>query len=315
MSIKATIKKAWGDPVWSKVISGGILAALGGIGTLLYKAGQWLMTVNWGDTLQPVIEGVARLLNLAIPLWIVLFLLVGIVLARLIFKRVTQWVSRTSLTRTTAVVSVSKSTIPTTVSSSQLHTPGKRIVTDGQIEASVLQRSTGTIAAWALVTDEHNKIGGVKFYRYVLASAGNNGLKLGNPAYPMYPNAWAISRVTPFAKDYAGVWRFTCNAMDKEGSVEIPTSAPISPGWKLFTVGWSKPDGVIRFYIGGTLIGERPFLHWPEHSTGNISVGTWQKDHPNHQFNSTVGPVILFDDIISSSDLEKLLGDGPTPRA
>lgn len=312
MNIKSIIKRAWGDPVWSKVISAGIIAGLGAIGTLLYQAGQLLMTVNWGATIQPVVEGIAWLLNLAVPLWIVLFLMLGVVLAKWIFQRVTQWVSRTSLTRTTTVSSVSQTDSTKSALNSNLSTPGKRVIDDGQVDASVLQRPAGTIAAWALVTDEHNKIGGVKFHRYILSSAGNNGLKLGNPAYPMYPNAWAISRVTPFAKDHTGVWKFFCNAMEKDGSTEIPTSAPISPGWKLFTVGWSKPDGVIRFYIGGTLIGERPFQHWPEHSTGLISVGTWQKDHPNHQFNSKVGPVILFDDMIGSSDLEKLLADRPT---
>ena len=315
MNLKSRIKKAWFDPVWSKVISGGILAALTALGTLLYKAGQWLMTINWGATVQPVVESIAWVLNIAIPLWIVLFLLAGVVLSKFIFRRVTQWVSRNSLTRTKAVASVSSSATPNPTSSSRLPTPGKRVVTDGQIDASVLQRPAGTIAAWALVTDEHNMIGGVRFHRYVLSSAGNDGRRLGNPAYPKYPNAWAISRVTPCAKDYAGVWRFFCNAIDKDGSTEISTSAAVSPGWKLFTVGWSKPDGIIRFYIDGNLIGERPFLHWPEHSTGIITLGTWQSDSPNHQFNSTVGPVILFDDIISSADLETLHGDGPTPGA
>lgn len=312
MNLKATLKKAWIDPVWSKVISGAILAILGAVLTLLYKLGQWLMTINWGDTVRPLVDGIAWFLNIAVPLWVVLFLLVGIVLARFIFKRVTQWASRSSLTRTTSVTVTAKATNTEPTSTSRPLAHGKRIVEDGQIDASILQRPKGTIAVWALVTDEHNKIGGVKFHRYVLSSAGNNGLKLGNPAYPMYPNAWAISRVTPFAKDYTGAWRFFCNAMDKDGSTEIPTSAAISPGWKLFTVGWSKPDGVIRFYIDGKLIGERPFQHWPEHSTGLISVGTWQKDHPNHQFNSKVGPVILFDDLIGAADLEKLLADGPT---
>lgn len=311
MNVKSIIKRAWGDPVWSKVISAGIIALLTAIGTLLYQAGQFLMTINWGATVQPIVEGIARLLNIAIPIWIVLFLMVGVVLAKWIFKRVTQWVARTSLTRTTAASSVSHTSTTKSDLNPRKQTEGKRVFTDGKVDAAILQRPTGTIAVWALVTDEHNKIGGVKFHRYILSSAGNNGLKLGNPAYPTHPNAWAISRVTPFAKDQTGVWKFFCNAMEKGGCTEIPTTAPISPGWKLFTVGWSKPDDVIRFYIGGTMIGERPFQHWPEHSTGHISVGTWQKDHPNHQFNSKVGPVIVFDDLISATDLENITADGP----
>lgn len=106
MSIKATVKKAWGDPVWSKVISGGILAALGGIGTLLYQAGQWLMTISWGATLQPVIESIARILNIAVPLWVVLFLLAAIILARHSFKLIGRWARRGAIsTNTTNTVS------------------------------------------------------------------------------------------------------------------------------------------------------------------------------------------------------------------
>lgn len=103
MSIKATVKKAWGDPVWSKVISSGILAALGGIGTLLYKAGQWLMTINWGATLQPVIESIARLLNIAVPLWAVLFLLAAILLARYFFNLLGRWARRGAISTPTTI--------------------------------------------------------------------------------------------------------------------------------------------------------------------------------------------------------------------
>ena len=311
MSLITAVKKAWTDPVWSKVISGGILAALGALGTLLYKTGQWLMTVNWGATIQPIVEGIAWVLNVSIPLWILIFMAIGIVLARFIFRRVSIWVSKNSLTRTSTSVSVRKSAISVSTSNSSSPIPGKRMITDGQVDASILQRPSGTIAAWALVTDEHNKIGSVKFYRYILASAGNNGRKLGNPSLPTYPNAWAISRVTPSSKDHTGSWRFFCNAMDKDGITDISTNAAISPGWRLFSVGWSKADSVIRFYIDDKLIGERPFLHWPEHSTGLIKTGTWQHDHASHQFNSHVGPVILLENIISTAELEKLFGERP----
>ena len=311
MNFKAAIRKAWVDPVWSKVIGGAILAALGGAATLIYQIGQWLMTISWGDTVTPVIEGLAWILNISVPFWSLIFLLVGIALSRLIFKRVTQWASRSSLVFTSSTTVSTHTRSDIRAKRAEPVASLGRFVTDGKVQASTLQKPTGTIAAWALVTDEHNKIGGVKFHRYIISSAGNEGSKLGNPAYPMYPNAWAISRITPFGRSPNGEWRFFCNGIDKSGSTTISTSDPLSPGWKLFSVGWSKPDGVIRFYIDGKLIGERPFLHWPEHSVGLMSVGTWQKDHANHQFNSQIGSIVLLDDMITSSQLEKLLEDRP----
>lgn len=293
---KERLVQVWNDPVGSKVISVLIIAILGAIWVGLKQLGAWLMSIEWAAWITPLVYTLAEVLTYPVPLWYIG--LAGV--AWFVFKRVRrrmnalpQTVTKTLRPKTSAGVSE------------------QSIIRDGKVSTKILEQESGTIAVWAKVSDEHNKLGPKRRYAYVIAHAGNNGENLRNPAMARYPNAWAIGRITPYNGRPTGRWRFFCNGVQKE-MVEIAWDDACSAGWRLFTVEWSMPSKFIRFYIDASRVGEEPFDHWPKNVTGDFVLGTWAKDAETYRFNSEVGPVITQPSALRPGQLDELLRGKPT---
>lgn len=297
---KARFVRVWNDPVWSKVISGLILAILGAIGVGLSQLGKWLMSIEWGAWITPLVNFLAQVLSYPVPLW---YIGMGGV-AYFGLQRLRKWM--TALTQT-----VTRTVTKTLRPKADAEASGLCIITDGKVSTKILEQESGTIAVWAKVTDAHNKLYPIRRHLYIIAHAGNNGLKLGNPHMAKYPNAWAIERVAPTGSMPNGLWRFYCNGMRKD-QVIISTEEIHSSGWRLFTVEWSKPSNFIRLHIDGDQIGESQFAHWPEDVTGDFALGTWARDAVTFRFNSDIGPVITQPNELRPGQLDELLRGRPT---
>lgn len=298
MMWKARFQKAWNDPVGSKVISFLIITLLSAIGYGLKQLGSILLEVNWGSFLTPLVNAIASVLSYSIPLWYLIFAFIAWLCLNRILRRVDFRAKRR--------VSLRVKKTPTSRNSAQVQTFDQ----DSPVSTKILEEACGFIAVWARVTDDHNRIKDKGSNIYLLSTAGNDGASLGNHAMATYPNAWAIGRVAPVGKAPQGQWRFLCNGVNKEQTL-ITSVAPLSPGWRLFTVVWSKNEDFIRFYIDRDQIGQKPFANWPQHVSGNFTVGNWPNNSEHHQFNSDVGPMIISHSPLKQGQLDEILASKP----
>ena len=124
---------------------------------------------------------------------------------------------------------------------------------------------------------------------YIIGYATNGGNPLKNPILADYQNVWAIVRITPTENDNYGIWRFWCNNIEKE-LTRIDYKNPISGGWHLFSVSWSKNDNYIKFIIDCEVVAEDRFCNWPSDFSGTMMLGTWANKSGVHNFDSKVGP-------------------------
>jgi len=157
------------------------------------------------------------------------------------------------------------------------------------IDDRFLNNDMGIFNLWAYVRDEHNAIHSNNRNMYMIGYATNGGEPLNNPSYARYPNAWSISRIVPTKNNQIGIWRFWCNQTDKNKTY-LDYSKPLSDGWHLFTISWSKDNDYIKFIIDCNVVAEEKFINWPTDFSGSIVLGSWANKHPIHYFSSNVGP-------------------------
>jgi hypothetical protein len=304
MGWKGRIAKAWHDPVGSNVIAGLFLAALGAAWYVLKELGAVILSFPWGGVLSPIVERIAAILQTGVPLWYLWFAMLAWFVGRKLFR---QWRTRMRL------VVTEQASSPL---ASRTHRPAaaERMVHEGPVSSEILKQEMGSFSIWAMVTDDHNRMRSTTRYCYIIAHSGNNGEALGNPAMATYPNAWAIGRVLPTRDRPEGQWRFFCNAVEKPQTL-ITTKRLLSPGWRLFTLEWSKTDNFIRFHIDVDVVEEKPFANWPQHVTGNFTLGKWSSNVQGHVFNSEVGPVIMSKECLRAGELAMRLATRPSNKA
>ncbi|MEZ4788915.1 MAG: nucleotide-binding protein [Flavobacteriales bacterium] len=75
------------------------------------------------------------------------------------------------------------------------------------VSSSVLLQTEGAFSVWAVVSEEHFRIG-ERRYRYVASHCTNTHVGSGDRTREKYENAWAIVRITPSLKHPQGSWAF-----------------------------------------------------------------------------------------------------------
>jgi len=276
------------------------------------SAWSWLMGLPMGTWLSTLLLRVDTFLSQPIPLWSLLLMIVCWILLRKAHQR---WGA--ALLRPTTTTTSTNSTKVSTVHGSQAsYEENERPIVhdDGIVSTKVLEQNRGTISVWALVIDDHNRMRPTTRYCYIMAHSGNNGEALGNPAMATYPNAWAIGRILPIRDRPEGQWRFFCNAVEKPQTL-IATKRLLSPGWRLFTLEWSKTDNFIRFHIDDDVVEEKPFGNWPQHVSGDFTLGKWSSNVQGHGFNSEVGPVIVSKECLKAGELATRIANRPSIKA
>lgn len=188
-----------------------------------------------------------------------------------------------------------------------------------RIESSFLGQAEGTFAIWALVADVHDQLSPPKSNMYLVAYTTSKGgqvvtgiieqtADLGETPtkkeIKYYPNVFSIRRKPKRTADDPGAWAFQCNA-NSDRYQDIPSRETLSKGWHLFTVMWSKQHDFIKFYIDTQHIGTRPFLYWPEETSGQVFIGTWPSVHQAHWFDSSLGPWRIYRNAIEVDELER----------
>ena len=270
------IKNNWKDPVWSKVFASTIIAAI---------SGAWILiqTLIKRISLQESINQFWIFLNIKInlPLWsLFLLFLVALFFTLKIFLK--------KLVHIKASTNKEKNKKSNTLA---MECPHNYLATEGfasSINTQFLNTENGIFNVWGYVNDDHNKIYPKRRHMYLLGYATNNGISLKNPSTANYPNAWAISRLTPTNEDNLGKWRFWCNNISKD-LTHLDYSKMLTGGWHLFTISWSKTSNYIKFIIDNDIVVEDSFKNWPTDYSGSLMLGTWSNKASVHYFNSKVG--------------------------
>ena len=274
------IKNNWNDPVWSKVFAAGILAIPSGI-IILFR------TISENISLYESVIEFLKFLNLkvSIPVWTII--IVVFILLLLGWKK--QMTKIKNILQTKRKIKATKTEKKTNLQTIE----GASIEVSQQGRTSItnkfLRSDFGTFNIWAYVTDNHNRIHSQRKNMYIIGYATNGGNPLKNPILANYQNAWAIARITPTENDNYGIWRFWCNNIEKD-LTHLDYKKPISGGWHLFSVSWSKNDNYIKFIIDCEVVAEDKFCNWPSDFSGSMMLGTWANKAGVHNFDSKVGP-------------------------
>jgi len=272
------IRNNWKDPVWSKVFASIIIA----IPTLIWIL---IQTIVEQISIQESLYKFWSLIDTKVyfPLWLIILLIISIAffLLKKIIKR-----------KNISIYKKENKDRETNSDNLLFECPHSYEAKDGfnsSINTQMLQSESGIFNIWGYVNDEHNRIYPKKRFLYLIGFATNNGISLKNPSFAIYPNAWAISRITPTDSDNFGLWRFWCNNISKDVT-HLDFKKVLTGGWHLFTVSWSKSDDYIKFIIDCELVAEDKFKNWPTDFSGSLMVGTWTNKASIHYFNSKVGP-------------------------
>jgi hypothetical protein len=188
-----------------------------------------------------------------------------------------------------------------------------------RIDSSFLTQAEGTFAIWGLVDDVHDQLYPSKSNMYVVAyTTSKGGLEITEvieqtagigetptkKAIKYYPNVFSIRRNPKRTADDPGAWVFWYNA-NSDTYQYISSRETLSKGWHLFTVMWSRQHDFIKFHIDTQHIGTRPFLNWPEGTSGQVFIGTWPSAYQGHWFDSSLGPWRIYRNAIEFDELEK----------
>lgn len=161
----------------------------------------------------------------------------------------------------------------------------------------VLGSPKGSITVWVQVTQEmfDRK---TSSYTYVLSHASNRGNSIA-PG-PKYGNGWALGLVTGNSR----TWRlFLSNATGKS-TKDLEDRRPLTPGWHLFAVTWSRTDKVVKLFVDGKRMATGSTENWPEEVQDNIYIGTWPNLDPSHFLDSRIAALKLFDEELSSENVQ-----------
>ena len=274
------IKNNWKDPVWSKVFAAGILAIPSGI-IILFR------TISENISLYNSIIEFSKLINskISIPLWLIIIVVFFLVVLNwkncfIIMKNTINSNEKTKKKKPEQIKNLQEIE-GTTIEASQ---QGRTSITN-----KFLSTDFGIFNIWAYITDNHNRIHSQRKYMYIVGYATNGGNPLKNPILANYQNAWAIARMTPTEKDNYGTWRFWCNNTENV-LTRLDYKKPLSGGWHLFSVAWSKNDNFIKFIIDCEVVIEDKFCNWPSDFSGTMMLGTWANKAVVHNFDSKVGP-------------------------
>lgn len=282
-NIKIFLRKVWNDPVWSNVIA---LAIFGFISTFIVYINSLLSQISFIESANKIKS--LLVLKIYLPLWLLLIICIGLIYSgfRLynLFKRRLNKISGNE----------TKNKFPHNIITSLNNT--KRITVDNekilQIPTDFLELEKGIFSIWVNITDYHNRIQLQRKNLYIVGYATNNGVSLRNPKLANYPNAWAILRITATEADNLGIWRFWCNNIRTE-LTHLDYKEPLSGGWHLFSVAWSKENNYIKFIIDRDIVAEGQFANWPTDSSGIMMVGTWSNKAIVHNFDSKLGPIFI----------------------
>lgn len=166
-----------------------------------------------------------------------------------------------------------------------------------------LEKPIGTIYVWALSTDLMKIKKDKQQNIYLISYATNRGISVLGPNGRYYPNAWAIYYQYPTKTNPHGYWRFWTNGNDLP-QITIEKAKPLTAGWHLFVVSWSRIDNFVKFSIDDEVVGETKFDAWPEDFSGSVFLGRWVDDKPFHYYKELIGPSGFFH---SANPMKELL--------
>lgn len=284
------IKKNWKDPVWSKVFAAGILAIFSGLWVIVRSIFSKI-------SISASISDFWKFINkeISVPLWLLfLFVVLVIYYVWILFRKrrrikpnapqkIIEAKKKTSIENQEIKQISSSKTI--------IAKPGLPLTT---LNSSFLECKNGIFNIWVFVSDIHNTIQQKCRHMYIVGYATNAGNPLRNPALANYPNAWAISRLTPTPNDNYGIWRFWCNSIENK-LTHLDYKEPLSGGWHLFSVSWSNAKEYIKFIIDCKVVSESKFENWPTDISRTMFLGTWPNKAPVHYFDSQIGPWKFFE--------------------
>jgi hypothetical protein len=266
-------------------------------------SGIWIISQKYIENIS-IYESIKQFLKINIPIWIILLIVISIIVMILIkkSKHIEKRQPDKGELKTNTINSKPVNKIEIKINVAK---PGF----NSTINSDILKSNNGTYSIWAFASDIHYKIDTRRKFLYITSHATNNGNPFKNPALAVYPNAWAISRITPTESDNIGSWRFFCNGIDRN-QVILESDKNLS-GWHLFSITWSKNSNFIKFVIDNEIVGETNFESWPSEFSGNIYIGTWPNRAAGHYFNSKISQWYYTDKSYNEELINRILESKP----